>query len=215
MVDSASIIAIGLPVFVAVVIGLFFNGIDKDIIRDRDKLYPKITKFIGQEFKKYPKAEEPEKEKILNKIRTLDKFRINLRKTRDIRNYGFLFTLIAVVLIIASLLTLPYVNLNTFLSTSILIHCNPVSNATTPNTYSCYQLPTPISSVVLIFVAEFALFGTLFGIMLAYQKFILLWRMSRVIYKHIDEKNKDLVDIVCSIFKTTGYSPKIKGSKKS
>jgi hypothetical protein len=56
MVD-ASVVAVGLTVIVAIVLSLFFNGLDKDITINRDKLYSKITKCIESEFK-YQKAEE-------------------------------------------------------------------------------------------------------------------------------------------------------------
>ncbi|MCL5434151.1 MAG: hypothetical protein M1559_00330 [Candidatus Marsarchaeota archaeon] len=204
MVD-ASVVAVGLTVIVAILLGLFFNGIDKDITTDRDKLYPKIAKCIESEFKKYQKAEEPEKENILSKITTLDKFRRNLRKTRAIRNYGFLNTIISVIVVVALLVLLPYVPLNSFLSTSVPIHCYPPVNSIS-NTFSCYPGQAPTSAIAFLFVAELLVFAVL----LEYSKFILLWKMSKVIIQNIDEKNKDLTGIVCKIFKAKGYNQKPK-----
>ena len=197
------IIVVGLPVVVAIILVLFFNGIDKDIIEKRDKLYPKIAKCIENEFKKYQKAEEPVKENIISKIITLDIFRRNLRKTRTIRNYGFLYTFVSVIVVIILLVVIPYVPLHQFLSTSTTLKCYPILNATN-NMVSCSQLSPSLSAIIFLFVAEIGVFVIIF----TYSKFVLLWKMSKVIIQNIDEKNKDVTDIVCTIFKTKGYPSK-------
>ena len=163
-------------IVIAVVVVVFFNGIDKDIISDRDKVYPKINDDIKKEFAKYETSSEPEKRKVINTVKELDTFRIRLRNIRKTRNHGFLFIFIELILLIAIL---------------VLLAAFPFSLLTN-------QYITTLPSISFISIAEILLFLP-YSI---YSDFGAMWKVSQVLIEHIDNKNEDLTTIVCKIFKT-------------
>ncbi|MEM4034607.1 MAG: hypothetical protein QW257_01615 [Candidatus Micrarchaeaceae archaeon] len=167
---------IGIVGIIITVLLAIFNGIAREIISDRNKVYPKINKEIKKEFAKYGISSEEEKIKVINTIKELDTFRIRLRNIRKTRNHGFLFILFELFLLIVVL------GLLTTFPFSLLVN----------------QYTITLPSTIFIFTVEALLFIPL----IVYRDFSSMWKVNQVLIEHLDNKNEDLTEIVCKIFKT-------------
>lgn len=176
MTSDIALVVIGIVgIIVTVIVVMFFNGIDKDIIEDRDKVFPKINEEIKEEFAKYEASSESGKKKIINTIKELDTFRLRLRGTRRIRNRGFFLLFIELIVLAVFL---------------VLLSSFPISILLARN--------VNIPSTIFLFIGE----ALLLIPFLIWTNFDVLWKVSHVLIEHIDNKNEDLTIIVCKIFKT-------------
>jgi hypothetical protein len=164
-----------IAVVVTLLTVVFTFNIMARITKNSPFLKRDVQKAIDAELKNYKREEPIKKRDSLNKATTLDYFRMQLGKADDTLNFGYLFLGVGLIYLLGVLVFGQYVSL-TF---SSLTSNNP-----------------PLPTVLFLFVAEFFIIFPF----IAYQKFIIIWKMGRVLTRYYGEADKNLADVIYKFF---------------
>lgn len=170
--DLGTIIA-AIAVVITVIIAVFSENNHKYIETKEPDISKELKPMIDTELTNYQNSTaESTKREFLNKAITLDRFRVALKDEGDTLNNGLLWFAGCVVYLLVLVLLSPYTSLNLFLQ---------------PN--------PPLPAAIFGLIAEFLLFP----ISIASQKFLVLWKINKVVRGHV-KRNEDLNELIIKYF---------------
>jgi hypothetical protein len=170
--DLGAVIS-GIAVVTTVLIAVFSENNHKYIEKNELEISSKVKPIIDAEIISYQNATaESVKRGHLNKVVVMDSFRIALKDEGDTLNYGLLYFGGTVVYLLVLTFLSPYTSLNLF-----------------------FQQNPPLPTTIFAIITEFMLVPIAF----TGQKFLLLWKINKVVRGHM-KKNEDLSFLITKYF---------------